>query len=186
MSWEQGLRDTVQWYATEDLSSYWSDFVTALKPHPCSYISDPFTCRNSPITVRGSVDWDASEQESTRADIFLIYGRTGWIEACWVDYWQEATSHTSTVLHVSNDRKAIEADIDHCRPTHILNAAGITGRPNVDWCESHKREVVQTNVLGTLNIIDCASEASMSPILRPDVYIPMIRTSYWRPRFYRE
>jgi len=34
--------------------------------------------------------------------------------------------------------------------------AGITGRPNVDWCESHKREVVQTNVLGTLNLIDIA------------------------------
>jgi hypothetical protein len=24
------------------------------------------------------------------------------------------------------------------RPTHVLNAAGVTGRPNVDWCESHK------------------------------------------------
>ena len=24
------------------------------------------------------------------------------------------------------------------KPTHILNAAGVTGRPNVDWCETHK------------------------------------------------
>ena len=24
------------------------------------------------------------------------------------------------------------------RPTHVLNAAGLTGRPNVDWCEDHK------------------------------------------------
>jgi hypothetical protein len=24
------------------------------------------------------------------------------------------------------------------KPTHILNAAGVTGRPNVDWCEDHK------------------------------------------------
>ena len=24
------------------------------------------------------------------------------------------------------------------KPTHVLNAAGVTGRPNVDWCESHK------------------------------------------------
>ena len=28
------------------------------------------------------------------------------------------------------------------KPTHILNAAGVTGRPNVDWCESHKVRVV--------------------------------------------
>lgn len=55
-----------------------------------------------------------------------------------------------------HDRKAIEEDIARCQATHILNAAGITGRPNVDWCESHKREVVQTNVLGTLNLVDLA------------------------------
>ena len=24
------------------------------------------------------------------------------------------------------------------KPTHVLNAAGLTGRPNVDWCEDHK------------------------------------------------
>jgi hypothetical protein len=24
------------------------------------------------------------------------------------------------------------------KPTHVLNAAGLTGRPNVDWCETHK------------------------------------------------
>jgi hypothetical protein len=24
------------------------------------------------------------------------------------------------------------------KPTHVLNAAGVTGRPNVDWCEDHK------------------------------------------------
>ncbi len=24
------------------------------------------------------------------------------------------------------------------KPSHVLNAAGLTGRPNVDWCEDHK------------------------------------------------
>lgn len=24
------------------------------------------------------------------------------------------------------------------KPTHVFNAAGVTGRPNVDWCETHK------------------------------------------------
>jgi hypothetical protein len=24
------------------------------------------------------------------------------------------------------------------KPTHVLNAAGVTGRPNVDWCETHR------------------------------------------------
>ena len=36
-------------------------------------------------------------------------------------------------------------------------SAGITGRPNIDWCESHKMETVRTNVIGTLNVADCTA-----------------------------
>ena len=32
-------------------------------------------------------------------------------------------------------------------------AAGLTGRPNVDWCESNKQSTVRVNVMGTLNLI---------------------------------
>jgi 3,5-epimerase/4-reductase len=33
-------------------------------------------------------------------------------------------------------------------------AAGITGRPNIDWCEDNKPDTIRTNVIGTLNIAD--------------------------------
>lgn len=32
-----------------------------------------------------------------------------------------------------------------------------TGRPNVDWCESHRPETVRANVIGTLNLADLCS-----------------------------
>ena len=41
------------------------------------------------------------------------------------------------------------------KPTHVLNAAGCTGRPNVDWCEDHKEETMRSNVIGTMNLTDC-------------------------------
>jgi len=40
------------------------------------------------------------------------------------------------------------------QPSHVLMSAGITGRPNIDWCESHKAETIRTNVIGTLNVAD--------------------------------
>ena len=40
------------------------------------------------------------------------------------------------------------------KPSHVFNAAGITGRPNIDWCEDHKPETLRTNVIGTLNLAD--------------------------------
>jgi hypothetical protein len=36
------------------------------------------------------------------------------------------------------NREGIIADIERVKPTHIMNCAGVTGRPNVDWCEDHK------------------------------------------------
>jgi hypothetical protein len=34
------------------------------------------------------------------------------------------------------------------KPTHVLNSAGVTGRPNVDWCEDNKKETIRANVIG--------------------------------------
>jgi 3,5-epimerase/4-reductase len=36
------------------------------------------------------------------------------------------------------NREAILREIERVKPTHVLCCAGITGRPNVDWCEDHK------------------------------------------------
>jgi 3,5-epimerase/4-reductase len=52
------------------------------------------------------------------------------------------------------NREAIIAELESVKPTHVLNAAGSTGRPNVDWCEDHKEETVRNNVIGWLNLTD--------------------------------
>ena len=50
--------------------------------------------------------------------------------------------------------EAVSKELDEIKPTHVLNSAGITGRPNIDWCEDHKPETMRTNVIGTLNLAD--------------------------------
>ena len=52
------------------------------------------------------------------------------------------------------DREKVIAELEKIKPTHVLNAAGSTGRPNVDWCEDHKEETIRNNVIGTLNLAD--------------------------------
>nr|DAD48053.1 TPA_asm: hypothetical protein HUJ06_017990 [Nelumbo nucifera] len=92
---------------------------------------------------------------------FLIYGRTGWIggllgklcEAQGIDY-----AYGSGRLE---NRTSLEADLSTVRPTHVFNAAGVTGRPNVDWCESHKVETIRTNVVGTLTLADVCREKGL-------------------------
>lgn len=38
------------------------------------------------------------------------------------------------------DRESVERELLHSGCTHVMNAAGLTGRPNVDWCETHRQE----------------------------------------------
>lgn len=52
------------------------------------------------------------------------------------------------------DRASLIAEFEKVQPTHVLNCAGVTGRPNVDWCEDNKQATVRSNVIGTLNLID--------------------------------
>nr|GMD98775.1 bifunctional dTDP-4-dehydrorhamnose 3,5-epimerase/dTDP-4-dehydrorhamnose reductase [Ipomoea batatas] len=92
---------------------------------------------------------------------FLIYGRTGWIggllgklcEAQGIQY-----DYGSGRLE---NRASLESDIASVNPTHVFNAAGVTGRPNVDWCESHKVETIRANVVGTLTLADVCREKGL-------------------------
>ncbi len=52
------------------------------------------------------------------------------------------------------NREDVARELDTVQPSHVLMAAGITGRPNIDWCEDNKPETIRTNVIGTLNIVD--------------------------------
>jgi len=52
------------------------------------------------------------------------------------------------------NREDVAKELDKVKPSHVLMCAGITGRPNIDWCESNKPETIRTNVIGTLNVAD--------------------------------
>jgi dTDP-4-dehydrorhamnose reductase len=48
------------------------------------------------------------------------------------------------------DAAAVNAALAEHKPDVVINCAGKTGKPNVDWCEDHKDETFASNVLGPL------------------------------------
>jgi len=54
--------------------------------------------------------------------------------------------------------KEVRTTIEKESPDYIINATGITGKPNVDWCETHPEETYQVNVVGSINIAAIAFE----------------------------
>jgi dTDP-4-dehydrorhamnose reductase len=55
------------------------------------------------------------------------------------------------------DPAAVQAALQEHAPDAVINAAGKTGRPNVDWCETHQHETYRANVLGPLTLAEACA-----------------------------
>lgn len=56
------------------------------------------------------------------------------------------------------NRAAVAAALREAGALVAINAAGKTGRPNVDWCELHPYETYRSNVLGTSTLAEVCAE----------------------------
>ncbi|OEL23478.1 Trifunctional UDP-glucose 4,6-dehydratase/UDP-4-keto-6-deoxy-D-glucose 3,5-epimerase/UDP-4-keto-L-rhamnose-reductase RHM1 [Dichanthelium oligosanthes] len=65
---------------------------------------------------------------------FLIYGRTGWIGGLLGKICEKQGIPFEYGKSRLQERSSLILDIQTVKPTHVFNAAGVTGRPNVDWC----------------------------------------------------
>jgi len=86
--------------------------------------------------------------------VWLVFGPKGWIGEQLIAQLKASGETVHASAHRLEDRNLIEKELDEVKPTHVLNAAGKTGRPNVDWCEDHQQEVIRSNVIGVLNLAD--------------------------------
>ncbi|XP_031123431.1 bifunctional dTDP-4-dehydrorhamnose 3,5-epimerase/dTDP-4-dehydrorhamnose reductase-like [Ipomoea triloba] len=89
---------------------------------------------------------------------FLIYGKTGMIGGMLGKLCEEKGIPFEYGKARLEDRSGLVSDMTRVNPTHVFNAAGATGTPNVDWCEFNKVETIRSNVIGALNLADVCEE----------------------------
>lgn len=92
---------------------------------------------------------------------FLIWGGNGWIAGHLKNLLEKQGKEVHATTIRMENREAVLSELFLIRPTHVLNAAGCTGRPNVDWCEDNKSQTVRSNVIGTLNLADACFQAKI-------------------------
>ncbi|MBI4250277.1 sugar nucleotide-binding protein [Candidatus Uhrbacteria bacterium] len=56
------------------------------------------------------------------------------------------------------DYQAVKQELAQQKPDAVINCAGKTGKPNVDWCEDHKLETISSNVAGPLTLLRACGE----------------------------
>lgn len=57
-----------------------------------------------------------------------------------------------------DDAAQVRAAIAEHKPDVVVNAAGKTGLPNVDWCETHQAETFRANTIGPLILAEVCQE----------------------------
>ncbi len=89
--------------------------------------------------------------------VFLVWGgKTGWIGQKMVVLLREEGQIVYVAESRLENREEVESEIQLRRPDYIFNCAGLTGTPNVDWCEDHQQQTIRTNIIGILNLADIA------------------------------
>jgi len=81
-----------------------------------------------------------------------IFGANGYLGSHFVSYLQEKGWKVFTDRVDIRDYSAVFKALETTKPDVVINAAGKTGTPNVDWCESNKGETTLVNVNGALNL----------------------------------
>lgn len=85
-------------------------------------------------------------------NIYLIWGAHGWIGSQLITMLQSQGKSVHGTTARMHEQSQVREVLDSIKPTHVINCAGKTGRPNVDWCEDHKLETMESNGLGTLMV----------------------------------
>jgi dTDP-4-dehydrorhamnose reductase len=85
---------------------------------------------------------------------YLVFGSSGWIGGKLITLLEQQGHTVIKAKSRLENRESVEAEIVATHPDFVLNAAGKTGRPNVDWCEEHTQETIRANVIGTLTLAD--------------------------------
>ncbi|MDO8649327.1 MAG: sugar nucleotide-binding protein [Candidatus Peregrinibacteria bacterium] len=84
----------------------------------------------------------------------LVFGAKGYLGSQFLTRFPGAVASDVDIA----DQKEIERVLDAEKPDAVINAAGKTGKPNVDWCETHKEETLRSNVTGPLLLLDACQK----------------------------
>lgn len=85
---------------------------------------------------------------------YLIFGRRGWLAQKFSDFLEDFYISPIDVTNLS----AVRRELGEKKPEVVINTAGKTGRPNIDWCEEHDTETIISNIIGARKIQIVCSE----------------------------
>lgn len=96
--------------------------------------------------------------------VLIFGGKTGWIGQNLMELFAKEGYVAIAASSRLENREDVRKEIQNVGPDVIVNAAGVTGNPNVDWCENNKVRTIATNIVGALTLAELSLEKNIHMI----------------------
>jgi dTDP-4-dehydrorhamnose 3,5-epimerase-like enzyme/dTDP-4-dehydrorhamnose reductase len=122
---------------------------------------DPFININIPSNIKIN-ELIISDKDNVKNFVksvdYVVFGSNGFIGSNIVRYLKlENKKFISCNLRLQQVDD-IENFLDTYTPKYVINCAGLTGVPNIFWCDSHKIETIETNITYQLTLAKLCSD----------------------------
>lgn len=103
---------------------------------------------------------DSSASYSRKYDVVLL-GANGFLGSHALKHLSDAGLHVLSINTRLCNTKEIMQHVQRANCGYVVCAAGISGRPTIDWCDTHEYETWQTNYLDMLNLMHACKECDV-------------------------
>lgn len=112
---------------------------------------DPFINIKLPINNPFLSEKDQIEHFIKSID-YVIFGSNGFLGSNIIKYLKLENKNYIICPFRLEQLTEINNFLDIYQPKYIINCAGLTGSPNIFWCDNHKTETIETNITYQLTL----------------------------------
>jgi 3,5-epimerase/4-reductase len=135
-------------------------FSSIFKPEETIHIyyQDPYIRINLPQFI----DPILSEKDNIKNFIkpidYVILGSSGYLGQHITTILKTQGKNVITLNERLTDIVSIKEKLFLYKPKYVINAAGLTGVPNIDWCDQNKEQTIETNITYQLTLCHICKE----------------------------
>ena len=92
---------------------------------------------------------------------YVVIGSNGYLGGHITNILKTQGKHVITLNERLSDIYTIRYKLSLYNPKYVINAAGLTGTPNIDWCDLIKIQTIETNITYQLTLCNICNELNI-------------------------
>ena len=122
------------------------------------HYQDPYINLKLPISVEPIISEKDKIKNFCKPIDYLIIGSSGYLGTHITNILKKQEKNVITISNRLSDTSGIKNLLILYSPKYVINAAGIS---NVDWCDTHKEETIETNITYQLTLCHICRELNI-------------------------